>query len=150
MCEWAGHCTDIPHRPIPALCRPVDTQLLFSLLWTVEGATGNRRAELNIPCWNPVYFYSVYWNLGEFCLIMTSPCNGKASCFHAHPRVFRFKWKFLHIWTRYHEYKTRTCMSVCLSPDETNFNSKSFLSIFDIYTYLNWTRCGNESYEEKI
>ena len=23
-------------------------------------------------------------------LIMTSPCNGKALCFHSHPRVFRF------------------------------------------------------------
>ena len=25
--------------------------------------------------------------------IMTSPCNGKACCFYAHPRVFRFWWK---------------------------------------------------------
>ena len=29
-------------------------------------------------------------------LVMTSPCNGKALCFHAHPRDFRFEWKFLH------------------------------------------------------
>ena len=34
---------------------------------------------------------------------------------------------------------------VCLSLDKTNFNSKSYQSIFERFTYLDWT-----SYEEKI
>ena len=33
--------------------------------------------------------------------------------------------------------RIRVCPSVCLSPDKTNFNSESYLSIFEIYTYLN-------------
>ena len=48
--------------------------------------------------------------------IMTSPWNGKALCFHAHPRIFRFQWKFLHIWTSYYEYITILGLSVsCLT-----------------------------------
>ena len=45
-------------------------------------------------------------------LVMTSPCNGKALCFHAHPPVFLFEQKFLHIWTSYHKYITNPCLSV--------------------------------------
>ena len=54
-------------------------------------------------------------NIRILSIIMTSPCNGKALCFHAHPRIFRFEWNFLYIWTCYHEYIMNLCMSVCPS-----------------------------------
>ena len=36
--------------------------------------------------------------------------------FHARPQIFRFEWKFEHIWTSYHEtLRIRVCLSIRLS-----------------------------------
>ena len=71
----------------------------------------------------------------------------------------QFRWRggpVTYIWTSYHEYITNLCMSarppvcpfvhpsVCLSPDKTNFNAKSYRSLFKIYTYLNEAGCGEK------
>ena len=38
---------------------------------------------------------------------------------------------------------------VCVSPDKTNFNSKSYVLILDYHTYLDSASDGANSYEEK-
>ena len=54
-------------------------------------------------------------------------------------------------WAHYESVDVRlsVCPSVRLS-DKTNFNTKRYKSIFEIYTNLNWTQYGAQSYQERI
>ena len=67
-------------------------------------------------------------------VIMTSHVMGRHYVFNLILEIFDFSEKF------YRSGRvtiTNPWMSVCLSPGKTNFNSKSYKSIFEIYTYLN-------------
>ena len=84
----------------------------------------------SVLCHHFIIFSSISSNV---ILIMTSPCNGKALCFNAHPRVF-FIWvkNFIYLDELPCYITNSKWPSVCMSPDKTNFNSKRYPSILEI------------------